>query len=178
MQIMFTKIHERQAARVNKERKDGLNPDDFLLVKEDLIGPDPSKVMVESASWKKLQSLIGLASVKQSVSNLFDMIEANYQRELQEKKPTAVSLNRVFLGSPGTGKTTVGKLYGQILADLGMISNGEVVVKNPSDFVGGVLGESEKNTKAILASTIGKVLIIDEVSNCPYNRLGTTAHRK
>jgi hypothetical protein len=38
-----------------------------------------------------------------------------------------------------------------------------VVIKNPSDFIGSALGESEKNTKAILANTVGKVLIIDEV---------------
>ncbi|KAF9474773.1 P-loop containing nucleoside triphosphate hydrolase protein, partial [Pholiota conissans] len=54
------------------------------------------------------------------------------------------------------------KLYGQILVDLGMLSNGEVIIKNPSDFVGAVLGASEANTKAILASSVGKVLIIDE----------------
>ena len=54
------------------------------------------------------------------------------------------------------------KIYGRILADIGLLSNGEVVVKNPADFVGNVLGGSEANTKAILASTIGKVLIIDE----------------
>ncbi|KAH1912739.1 hypothetical protein KXV48_001106, partial [Aspergillus fumigatus] len=76
--------------------------------------------------------------------------------------PVEFTLNRVFLGSPGTGKTTVAKLYGQILVDIGMLSNGEVVVKNPSDFVGSVIGESEKNTKGILASTLGKVLVIDE----------------
>lgn len=39
-----------------------------------------------------------------------------------------------------------------------------VVVKNPSDFVGAFLGHSEKNTKAIFNSTVGKVLVIDEVS--------------
>ncbi|KAG1740695.1 P-loop containing nucleoside triphosphate hydrolase protein [Suillus occidentalis] len=162
LQNMFAQIRQRQAARVGKERKNGSSPDDFLLVKEDLIGPNPDSVLPNCPSWIKLQKLTGLESVKQSVSNLFNLIRANYHRELAEKQPLDMALNRVFLGSPGTGKTTVAKLYGQALADLGLLSNGEVVVKNPSDFVGQHLGQSEQNTKAILESTVGKVLVIDE----------------
>ena len=162
LENMIAKIAERQAHRLQRERSTGAQPDDFLLTKEDLIGPEPSGAITESAAWKELRSLTGLKAVKESLQGLLDRISVNYQRELEEKEPIEVSLNRVFLGSPGTGKTSVGKLYGQILADIGLLSNSEVVVKNPADFVGSVLGESEKNTKAILKATEGKVLIIDE----------------
>ncbi|KIM42882.1 hypothetical protein M413DRAFT_26853 [Hebeloma cylindrosporum] len=162
LENLLATIGDRQVSRIAKARRSGSRPDDFLLVKEDLIGPDPSTAILESESWKKLQKLIGLPSVKRSIQDLYDMILGNYTRELTEQEPMAVSLNRTFIGSPGTGKTTVAKLYGRILADLGLLSNGEVVIKNPSDFIGSALGESEKNTKAILTTTVGKVLIIDE----------------
>ncbi|KAL4079908.1 P-loop containing nucleoside triphosphate hydrolase protein [Scleroderma yunnanense] len=162
LQNMFSKICERQAERVEKTRRAGGSADDFLMSKEDLIGPDPCQVLPQSAAWTELEGLIGLESVKTSVRNFFALIETNYHRELEEKEPMQMSLNRVFLGSPGTGKTSVAKLYGKVLAELGLLSNGEVVVKNPADFVGGYVGHSEKQTKAILSSTIGKVLIIDE----------------
>ncbi|KAK6519926.1 hypothetical protein TWF506_000220 [Arthrobotrys conoides] len=162
VQNAVAKILERQAARVTKERKQGFDADDFLLTKEDVIGPAPSKATMESDAWKELHQLIGLNAVKQSVMVLLKRMESNYQRELAEEKPIDVSLNRVFLGSPGTGKTSVAKIYGKILAQLGLLSSGEVIMKTPSDFLGRALGESEANTKAILNASRGKVLIIDE----------------
>lgn len=121
----MARISERQADRLRQERVAGVQPDDFLFKKEDLIGPEPSSAIAESAAWKRLQSLVGLKAVKEAMQGLLDRVHTNYQRELEEKNPVEVSLNRVFLGSPGTGKTSVGILYGQVLADMGLLSNGE-----------------------------------------------------
>ena len=115
MENLFATIRRRQGERIQAERRAGKNPNDLFLAKEDLIGPDPSQVVVESKSWKTLQSMIGLGSVKQSVQDLFDMAKTNYQRELQELEPQQISLNRVFVGSPGTGKTA---LVNAVLASL------------------------------------------------------------
>lgn len=76
-------------------------------------------------------------------------------------------LHRLILSPPRNrrrtpGKTTVAKLFAGILADLGLLSKGEVVLKTASDFVGSVLGESESKTRAILKASEGCVLVIDE----------------
>ncbi|KAF9765394.1 hypothetical protein IL306_002338 [Fusarium sp. DS 682] len=156
------KISQRQSERIRKERRSGKKPNDLLLTQEDIIGPEPSEALLNSKAYRELKSLFGLQEVKDALGVLMDTLRTNFERELAEQPLLEFSLNKVFLGSPGTGKTTVAKLYGEILKDLGLLSNGEVVNKNPADFVGAALGQSEAQTKGILANTVGKVLLIDE----------------
>ncbi|KAK0634459.1 P-loop containing nucleoside triphosphate hydrolase protein [Bombardia bombarda] len=156
-------ISRRQADRIRRERKAGSkDTNDLYFTKEDLIGPEPEEALKKCEAWKKLQQLVGLTAVKEAVRSLVDSIQQNYKREIAEQPLIEYSLNKVFLGNPGTGKTTVAKLYGDILVALGLLSKGKVVVKNPSDFVGSHLGQSEQLTKGILAAAVGKVLVIDE----------------
>ena len=95
---------------------------------------------------------VGLTSVKKEVRELVALVQNNQDKELQGEVPDAVSLNRLFLGNPGTGKTTIALLYGRILAALGLISKGGVIDTKASDFKGNFVGESEKKTNAILES--------------------------
>lgn len=145
-----------------------------LLTKEDMIGPEPEDIRSTSEAWKELEKMAGLENVKKAIAELLTRARANYRREILGKEPLQTSLNRVFLGPPGTGKTTVAKLYGQILAETGLLSTKEVVFKTPDDFIGEHIGESEMKTSRILDSTIGKVLIIDDAHMFyPGSRAGT-----
>ncbi|OJJ38779.1 hypothetical protein ASPWEDRAFT_105830 [Aspergillus wentii DTO 134E9] len=163
----LAKVFHRQADRIRRQQplvaseEAGDDPIHFLT-KSDLIGPEPSDINSQIDAWKDLQSMTGLEKVKAAINELMRRAHTNYHRELQGKEPLQTTLNRVFLGLPGTGKTTVAKLYGQILASLGLLSSSEVVIKNPADFIGQYIGDSELNTKSILEATEGKVLIIDD----------------
>ena len=63
------------------------------------------------------------------------------------------------------GKTTCAHLYGRLLKELSILSNGDVVMASSSDFVGAVVGESQKKTNEMLEKARGKVLVIDEAYN-------------
>jgi SpoVK/Ycf46/Vps4 family AAA+-type ATPase len=73
-----------------------------------------------------------------------------------------VSLVITTLGNPGTGKTTVARIYARILNALQLLSKNEVVMKTPSDFLGSAVGQSAEKTSAILQLSEGKLLVIDE----------------
>ncbi|KAL3911173.1 MAG: hypothetical protein SGARI_001767, partial [Bacillariaceae sp.] len=163
MRTLFDRVKGRQAARITEERSGGKCPNLYCFSKVDLLGPDIDKETLENCeAWKELLLMEGLKPVKESIQQLFKLVLKNLERERRNEPLFEVSLNRLFLGSPGTGKTTVAKLYGQILARIGLLSKGDVVFKTASEFVGDFLGSSEKTTRAIVQNAAGKVLIIDE----------------
>lgn len=122
----ISKVADRQSVRLTREkRQSDVKVDTFLLTKEDPVGPEPSQAVEHSKAWRKLNRMIGLDSVKDSVKALLGIIYSNYECELREQTPVVYSLNKVFLGAPGTVKTTVAKLCGQMFVDIGLLSNGE-----------------------------------------------------
>jgi len=122
----MAKISERQSERLIQQKRQGAaRVDYFFLDRQDIIGTDPSEALKSSKAWQRLQGMIGLDAVKKTVEALVDTIQYNYRRELDEQPLVGYSLNQVFLGNPGTGKTSIAKIYGQILVDLGFLSNGE-----------------------------------------------------
>ncbi|RFU74131.1 stage v sporulation k [Trichoderma arundinaceum] len=168
LRLAYVKIIERQSIRIRNRLLEIEDtwvepvPDEDLLTGYDIIGPEPEDVRNKSQAWKELQKMAGLEDIKASVNQLFDRAKTNHQREISGMKLLHTSMNRVFIGPPGTGKTTVAKLYGQILADIGLLSSREVIYKTAGDFIGQYIGESETKTSAIIDSAKGKILIIDD----------------
>lgn len=158
----FFEACKRQYDRFKEARRIGEFPDDFTLTKDDLLGVKPDMSPEKSAAWKELQTLVGLDDVKESILCLVQQVSDNMDRERRGEEMIPISANRVFLGSPGTGKTTVAKLYAKILSDFGILSKGEVIVKNSTDLIDRYIGGSENNTKDALETANGSVLIIDE----------------
>ena len=161
VRTMWDSIRKRQTYRLD-ETSD-TDSDMFTLERDDFLGPKASKTQLQTCgAYNDLLNMEGLDEVKQEVDSLIDLMVSNADNEENEVALAHVNLNRVFVGNPGTGKTTVAKIYAKILCHLGMLSKGEFIFKGANDFVGDVIGSSEKTTRNILNNAEGSVLVIDE----------------
>jgi SpoVK/Ycf46/Vps4 family AAA+-type ATPase len=113
---------------------------------------------------EELEKLVGCAEIKRRMDELVAL--TSYNKIMQElfpnRKQHEVSLHSVFLGRPGTGKTTVCKIFGSLLRQAGALTKGHVVVCDRSTFIGTLWGDEERSMNQVLEMAKGGVLMIDE----------------
>lgn len=136
-----------------------------LLEKEDFeLSPKPSAGKPKD----RLAALVGLDNVKSEVNTLVSFVRMQQLRKDKGLPTVPVQVHSIFTGNPGTGKTTVAKIYAELLKECGMLKRGHLIVSSRSDFVAGYVGQTAIKTKKKIREALGGVLFIDEA----YSLLG------
>ena len=110
----------------------------------------------------ELNSLIGLDKVKEEVNNLINFAAYQKKREKAGFKKQQISNHMVFLGNPGTGKTTVARILAKIFKEIGLLSKGQLVEVDRSQLVANYVGQTADKTKGQIERALGGILFIDE----------------
>lgn len=131
-----------------------------VLDKEDFVKQTSTKP--KTSPMERLKQLIGLKEVKEAVETYISFVRMqNYRRE-QNLPHVPIQLHSIFTGNPGTGKTTVAKIYAELLKECGMLKRGHLVVAGRADLIAGYVGQTAIKTKKKIREALGGVLFIDE----------------
>ena len=118
--------------------------------------PDFDELMAQ------LDSLVGLDDVKKDIKNLMNLVKVRRLRRENGLPIPPMSLHMVFMGNPGTGKTTVARIISGLYAAIGVLEKGQLIEVDRSGLVAGYVVQTALKTQEVIKSALGGVLFIDE----------------
>lgn len=159
---LFNETIERQSDRLAELGDEESDEQLWTIEASDIPYEAPKKVNVAECM-RELDKLVGLDGVKKAVKELADTLVIQQERAKINDDRTQIKLDHyLFLGNPGTGKTTVARIMGNIFYSLGLLPSNKVVEVTPKDLIAPYVGQTGPRTAQVIDRAVGGILFIDE----------------
>jgi SpoVK/Ycf46/Vps4 family AAA+-type ATPase len=152
--------------------KSGISEKEVKIRSSKQTGESPAELSELDQALAALTAMTGLADVKQKMNDLVAIEKVRRVKEAQGVKTVPSGLNFIFSGDPGTGKTTVARLVGDIYRALGLLSSGHLVEVTQKDLIARYVGQTAPKTQGVIKSALGGVLFIDEAYSLAQENAG------
>lgn len=121
----------------------------------------------------EFDNLVGLKNLKQSLKDFITYLDFVSERKKQGiETEESISSNCIFLGNPGTGKTTVARLLGKFFKSIGLLEHGHVIEVDRAELIGEYIGETAQKTEKVINQALGGILFIDEAYSLKREKTG------
>ena len=161
---VFENIISKQASRIASTKGEKTKELLSTIEAEDVekcVGRVDEEEKIEDVL-KEFNALTGLGKVKEEITELVYIVQNQQRRKAQGLKVPSLSLHLVFMGNPGTGKTTVARCVARIYKCLGLLSKGQLIETDRSGLVAGYVGQTAIKTQDVIQTALGGVLFVDE----------------
>ncbi|MCL2763831.1 MAG: AAA family ATPase [Treponema sp.] len=136
--------------------------DSKTIIPQDIIGQVEKKKNIQEIM-DEMNNIIGMDDMKKEINSLYTQLNQIAEMEKKGVKVDKPAQHFVIKGNPGTGKTTVARLLGNIFEGLGLLESGHVIEVDRSKLVAGFIGQTAPLTNTVCDKAMGGILFIDEV---------------
>ena len=172
---LFDTIKLRMDSRIANLSADSLTKESLTTICACDIPHDESKTLSVEDVFAELNELIGMEKVKKAVGELYATIKINIELEKIGQNPKKPEIHIALTGNPGTGKTTIARIFGKLFSAIGMLSRDKVIECDRSKIVAKYVGHTAQNMQRLCDDATGGILFIDEVYTLATDDFGREA---